>query len=66
MSSNITVAKPPLSLSKQMSLNTYLKDQQIYASLGQGEDVEGRFHNEKPQVCNIFLNSHTLFIPINF
>ena len=48
MSSNITVAKPPLSLSKQMSLNAYLKDQQIYTSLGQGEDAEGRFCNEKP------------------
>lgn len=48
MSSNITVAKSPSSLSKQMSLNTCLKDQQIHVSFSQGEDAVGRFHNKKP------------------
>lgn len=66
MSSNITVAKPPLSLTKHVSLNTNLKDQLIYATLGQGDDVEGRFQNGQLQASNNFLNSHILFILIHF
>lgn len=47
-------AKPQLNLTKQASLNTYLKDQQIYATLGEGDDAEGRFQNEKLQASNNF------------
>lgn len=66
MSSNITVPKPPLNPTKQVSLNTHLKDQPIYATLGQGDDAEGRFQNEKFQASNSFLNSHMIFILIYF
>lgn len=48
MSSNITLAQPPLNLTKQVSLTTYFKDQKdqtIYATLGQGADAEGKFQN---------------------
>lgn len=49
-----------------MSLNTHLKDQPIYATLGQGDDAEGRFQNEKLQASNSFLNSHMIFVLIYF